>query len=124
MGEPKGILRHQDRYWIESQLADFARGGGERAVVVLGHDHQRYFAALPWLEDAVRERTALPSVPRLCLRVAINPEPELGPFSSLQQGICTLRGLLSNIPGPHGAFVLPVDVPAPTPAVWDALARA
>jgi CTP:molybdopterin cytidylyltransferase MocA len=45
----------------------------------------------------------------------VNVDPDRGPFSSLQCG-------LAHIAPGQPAFVLPIDVPAASPAVWAALA--
>jgi molybdenum cofactor cytidylyltransferase len=100
MGEPKGLVAFAGRPWIETQLAALA---GRRAVVVLGHDAPRYLEAIP---DLARR-----------FEVVVNPDPDRGPFSSLQVGLAAVR---ASAP----AFVLPVDVPAASAAVWDALEEA
>lgn len=97
MGEPKGLVSVEGRPWIVRQL-DALRA--HRVVLVLGADRDRY----------VRE------VPDLTARavVVVNPDPDRGPFSSLQEG------LAAATPGAP-VFVLPVDVPAPSRPVWEAL---
>jgi molybdopterin-guanine dinucleotide biosynthesis protein A len=100
MGEPKGLWAIGGKPWLEHQL-DAIDALGAGAVLVLGFDRQRYLEALPELEDRAS--------------VVVNRAPERGPFSSLQ---CGLR--VSGSP----AFVLPVDVPVPVPAVWQALYEA
>ncbi len=45
-----------------------------------------------------------------------NPDPDRGPFSSLQIGV--RAALAAKCPG---AFVLPLDVPAPMTEVWERL---
>lgn len=97
MGEPKGLWAIGGKPWLEHQL-DAIEALGAESVLVLGFDRQRYLDALPELEDRAS--------------VVVNPAPEHGPFSSLQ---CGLR--VSGSP----AFVLPVDVPVPVAAVWQAL---
>lgn len=97
MGEPKGLWAVGGKPWLEHQL-DAIEALGAETVLVLGFDRQRYLEVLPELEDRAS--------------VVVNPAPEHGPFSSLQ---CGLR--VSGAP----AFVLPVDVPAPVTAVWQAL---
>ena len=102
MGEPKGLVAFEGHPWIEAQLATL---GGRRVVVVLGHDRRRYLEAIPGL--AARAE------------VVVNPDPDRGPFSSLQVGLAAV----STSP-PVPAFVLPVDVPAASAPVWDALEEA
>jgi len=105
MGEPKGLVTVRGRPWIDHQL-DAARSAGvRRVVVVLGRDRGPYLQAVPSLAQRAL--------------VAVNPDPDRGPFSSLQ---CGLRALGAD--GPRAAFVLPVDVPAASPEVWRALAAA
>lgn len=96
-GAPKGLVPWRGRAWIEHQLQ--ALPG--RAIVVLGLDRDRYLAEVPSLASRAE--------------IVVNPDPDRGPFSSLQLGLAAARGAV---------FVLPVDVPAPSSAVWTALADA
>jgi molybdenum cofactor cytidylyltransferase len=100
MGEPKGLVRVDGRFWIDRQLDAMA---ARRVVLVLGEDREHYEQAIP---DLARR-----------LAIVVNPSPERGPFSSLQ------AGLAAATPG-EPVFVLPVDVPAPSPEVWAALEAA
>jgi CTP:molybdopterin cytidylyltransferase MocA len=102
MGEPKGLVVLDGRPWITRQL-DAPALSGRRVVLVLGADRDRY----------LRE---VPDLPTRAV-VVVNPDPDRGPFSSLQQG-------LSAVPPDEPAFVLPVDVPAASPPVWEALEAA
>jgi molybdenum cofactor cytidylyltransferase len=111
MGEPKGLVVIEGRRWIDRQLdAVAAAGVVDRVVVVLGHDRSRYDLEAPGL----RARAA----------VVENPNPDLGPFSSLQCGLAALDAPAHGGGGLDAVFVLPVDVPAPGPEVWRALAGA
>ena len=103
MGEPKGLVLFGGRPWLVTQLSAL---DGRRVVLVLGHDRARYLEAIPGLAARVD--------------VVVNPDPDRGPFSSLQAGLQRL-GEGSD---PRAAFVLPVDVPAPSVAVWEALEAA
>jgi CTP:molybdopterin cytidylyltransferase MocA len=100
MGMPKGLFPVQGRPWIEHQLDAIDGARLRAAIVVLGFDAERYVTAIPGLTRRAR--------------VVVNEAPERGPFSSLQ---CGLRAVTSA-----AAFVLPVDVPAAAPEVWQALA--
>ncbi len=104
MGEPKGLVDFGGRPWMVSQLDALDRAG-VRAVLVLGADRERYLQALPGLSRRAH--------------LAFNDDPDRGPFSSLLCGLAAL----ANTPG-QPCFVLPVDVPAASPAVWGALAAA
>jgi CTP:molybdopterin cytidylyltransferase MocA len=94
--------------WLERQLERLAQCGLSRAVVVLGYDLPAHVLAMPWVERAL----AAP-LPLLGLRVEVvwNGAPERGPFSSLACGLARVGA----------TFVLPVDVPCPGRAVWEAL---
>jgi len=94
MGEPKGLVQVDGRAWLDHQLDALQ---GRRVIVVLGEDRERY-------------EVAIPSLPRR-VEVAVNERPERGPFSSLQVGLARVT------PG-RPAFVLPIDVPAASSAVW------
>jgi molybdenum cofactor cytidylyltransferase len=102
MGEPKGLVPFRGRPWLLSQLDAIERAGG-RVVLVLGADRELYRGALPDLDRRAR--------------VVFNDDPDRGPFSSLQCG-------LAAVPPDAPVFVLPVDVPAASPAVWGALREA
>jgi molybdenum cofactor cytidylyltransferase len=102
MGEPKGLVLVHGRPWIDLQL-DTIEGAGSSAVVVLGFDRERYEAARTGLAGRAR--------------VVHNPDPDRGPFSSLQCGLAAL-------PPGESAYVLPVDVPAPEVGVWARLSEA
>ncbi len=101
-GQPKGLVAHAGRPWLAAQLDALARVD-VKAVVVLGFDRADYDRAMPDLPGRVR--------------VVVNPHPERGPFTSLQCG-------LSAVDLGAAVYVLPVDVPAPVPTVWAALAAA
>jgi molybdenum cofactor cytidylyltransferase len=108
MGEPKGLVVLRGRPWIAWQL-DAVAGvvPVERVVVVLGHDRPRYELEVPDLRSRAH--------------VVQNPDPDRGPFSSLQ---CGLAAIDESIGLGAGVFVLPVDVPAAAAEVWTALAAA
>jgi molybdenum cofactor cytidylyltransferase len=108
-GSPKGLWRLQGEPLLRVQLRRFEAAGGRAAVVVLGPDADRYLEAVP--ELAGRSE---PSTLRLSTTRA--PCPEDGPFASLRLGIVTAMSW-----APRGVWVLPVDVPAPTPATFAAL---
>jgi molybdenum cofactor cytidylyltransferase len=103
MGAPKALHAYRGQPWIRWQLGQLEAAGIRQAVVATSRAHA----------DACRE--AAKDV-GLALSWVVNPQPERGPFSSLQLALPELGG------GP--AFVLPVDVPVAEPGVWRALEAA
>jgi CTP:molybdopterin cytidylyltransferase MocA len=106
MGEPKGLVAFEGRPWLLTQLAALE---GRRVVLVLAQDGPRYHEAIPGLAQRVD--------------VVANPEPERGPFSSLQVGL-ERAGQRAPRDDGNPVFVLPIDVPAPSATVWTALEEA
>lgn len=98
MGAPKGLLKHNNSFWILSQIETFI---GTEVIIGLGHDAQLYFNAIPWLKDATK--TAI-SYKEKQIRVVINPNPKFGLFS-------TLQSILKHVDLHQQAFILPIDVP-------------
>lgn len=86
------------RTWIERQAARLAEAGLPPPTVV------------------VSAELGLP--PALAARATLNPRPARGPFSSAQ---CGIAAALAEHSDARGVFILPVDVPAPAAATWDAL---
>ncbi len=116
MGTPKGLLRFTGIFWLDEQVRRFHSVGGTHAVVVLGFGRERYARAMPWTRQAREGWVDREGIRRL---VVINETPERGPFSSL---ISAARVVTQErFPG---AFVLPVDVPAPRTEVWADLEEA
>src|SRR6188768_1403084 len=83
MGEPKGLLRLNNKTWLEQQLESVQNTGLSRVFLVLGSQLGLYFKALPWLEKSVGKTQ---SFERLKITTLINPTPERGYFSSIQIG--------------------------------------
>ena len=88
-GMPKGLIEVGGRPWVECQIEALRRAGISKIIVVLGHHQEAY-------EPVLRGRG---------VTIAVNPDPERGPFSSLQSGLGSLDA------GAVAAWVLPVDVP-------------
>lgn len=101
-GMPKGLIEVQGRPWIERQIEDLKRAGITKIVVVLGHNREAY-------ERALKGQPVV---------TAVNPDPDRGAFSSLQCGIMALG---DDSTAGEVAWVLPVDVPCPSRAVWQSL---
>ena len=115
MGFPKGLITIQGKPWLLHQLKQFENVGGREAVVVLGHSHERYLSQLPWLRPALDQWVFFEG---LKIRVALNPEPKRGQFSSIQVGLSLLNTWSESV------FISPIDVSLPDRPVWQSLARA
>jgi CTP:molybdopterin cytidylyltransferase MocA len=116
MGYPKGLVEHQGRTWLETQLDRLAACGLHEASVVLGFHAELYMQRIPWLRDALApEGTLLEK--NIRVRTVINPHPELGPFSSIQTGANAELSRTSS----EALWILPVDVPCPDVDVWKRL---
>ncbi len=116
MGQPKGLLPVGPGRFLDWQLRALAAAGLREIVVVLGFHRERYEAAYPWL---VRARAEPIGVLGISVAAALNADPDRGPFSSLGAGLGALR---RHWPRGSGCFVLPIDVPCPSAAVWEGLA--
>jgi CTP:molybdopterin cytidylyltransferase MocA len=98
MEEPKGLLKHNNTFWVLSQIEIFI---GTEVYLGLGYDSQLYFDAIPWLKDAIQTSIIYKGKK---IRVVINPSPEFGLFS-------TLQSVLKQVDTNQHVFILPVDVP-------------
>ena len=117
VGRSKGLVTVGGRPWLELQLEAFARAGGKRAVVILGYQAQDYMQAMPWLREPLSDPGhETGAFGGLAISAAVNGNPEFGPFSSIQLGGFLLAG--ADHPA---AFILPVDVPFPSPEVCSLL---
>ncbi len=114
-GGAKGLIDAGGEPLIKVSLETFAAAGGRAAVVVVGEHADAYAAAMPEFATALQRQGVVDAF-RLQFRVVRAEDPELGPFASLQSAIDAIHDEL-------GAFVLPVDVPAPRRQVWQALAQ-
>jgi molybdenum cofactor cytidylyltransferase len=116
---PKGLQRIGHELWIERQLRNLANEGQSTGVIVLGYRKEEYLQALPWLHKAYtcQYENFQGTFHGTQFQVVVNPQPEYGPFSSIQAGA---RELLQN-PKTQAATLLPVDVPCPPASVWRVL---
>ena len=112
-GTAKGLVEYNGRPFLLYQLRRFAQAHGHHAIVVLGQHCADYAKALPWTEQA---RDGTVEVEGLHVMVVVDEHPEQGQFSSLQAGARVLHGQKIT-----GAFVLPIEVPAPAHEVWSHL---
>lgn len=111
MGHPKGLMDYHGSPWLEYQLSCLAQCKLGQVVVVLGEDHELYGAQLPYLKSAVKDWSQFQG---LNLRVQHNLKADSGPFASLQCGLKPLSGDRLH----HHCYVLPIDVPCPSPNLW------
>ncbi len=102
MGIPKGLLDYHGKPFLSYQIERLFEIGFTDIIVVLGKDSPIYQEKIPQLKKST---------------FIVNPQPERGPFSSIQSGISGLRDTHQS-----GVFILPIDVPCPRKEVWDKLA--
>lgn len=98
MGGPKGLVKVGDVPLLLWQWQRLEAAQVRTAILVFGVHYECY---LPFLESLERSKVK-PIVVR-------NPNPDLGPFSSLQVGLHRCS---------QNAFVLPIDVMCPSAQVW------
>lgn len=117
MGSPKGLLRTPDgQTLLELQLDRLSRAC-KKVLLVLGAQGAQlraYLKEFPWLTPGGWAPWPRDTERPLELLTLINPQPELGPFSSLQ--------LALKWEFPY-YFCLPVDVPAPPGPLFELLER-
>lgn len=105
MGFPKGLAEIEPgETFLRRALGRFAECGGRKAIVVLGSHADAYEnSRTEWDVDGIEVITV------------INPDTSRGQFSSLKIAA-------AMISSGESAFVLPIDVPAPSARVWKGLA--
>ena len=101
MGDVKALLPLGGRSALERVVAALRAAGVDEIVVVTGYHAEQL----------------RPELDRLKVRVAHNPHPERGMFSSIQTGVAALTA------APEAFFVLPVDYALVRPAVLAALTQ-
>ncbi len=113
MGKPKALLRVAGRPLLEHHVRTYVAHGCRTVVVVLGYQADRLIRAIR-LDPA---------------RVAINPDPDRGQFSSVQTGLRTVWDLADHEREPPrhadtdipAAYVTPLDCPPVSREVLEAL---
>jgi len=113
MGRPKGLVPCRGLPWLEHQVNSFLAAGGRRVLVVVGYHQAEYFAQMPWLGAG---RPGWSDFAGGRVRVAENPAPQRGQFSSLQ---CGIGRLLEG--GDEVCLLLPLDAPLAGREVLSAL---
>ncbi len=113
MGTSKGLLHINGTPWFQHHIERFKQFGGKNVVVVFGYDFPHYLNYLNCKRDITGSW-----LDRFGLNVGVvlNPNPQLGQFSSIQCGLEFI-----NQHDFSASFVLPVDTPSPAESVWKAL---
>ncbi|MDO9275451.1 MAG: NTP transferase domain-containing protein [Lutibacter sp.] len=101
MGVAKGLLKYKQTFWILEQLNRISKTSIKTVYIGLGYNYQNYFAAIPWLKDALINFVDYQG---LKVKIVVNPTPELGSFSTLQT-------VLKNINYDVDVLLAPIDVP-------------
>lgn len=101
MGIAKGLLEYQNTYWILEQINRISTSTVTEVYIGLGHHSQEYLNKLPLLKQAQLDFALYKNVK---VRVVINQNPELGPFSTIQT-------VLHQIPKNKSVLINPIDVP-------------
>tara|TARA_R110001583_G_C5614343_1_gene405632 strand:+ start:722 stop:1357 length:636 start_codon:yes stop_codon:yes gene_type:complete len=81
MGVAKGLLKHQQTFWILEQLNRISKTNIQEIYIGLGYNFQHYFDAIPWLEKV---QNSFIDFQGLQVKTIVNKNPELGSFSTLQ----------------------------------------
>ena len=96
LGQPKHLYPVRGRPWIEHQIEAAGELGFTTILLVLGPRHEETF-----------RKPTLPT-----LQILRNPQPEYGPFSSLQCALGVVQG---------DFWLCPVDTPLPESEVLEKL---
>ncbi len=130
MATPKGLLFYKGRTWLEEQLERLIRCDVTKVFIVFGFGSEEYFKKLPWLNTSYKnlhlpvdlqpeyfqnKNATKSNANPIQYNVLVNPNPELGPFSSLKHALEFCKQELED------TFVLPIDVPCPKKEVWNLL---
>jgi len=101
MGISKGLLQFKNTLWILEQLRRISESNITEVYIGLGYNYNLYFNAVDWFEKAAKDFV---SYLGMDVKVMINLNPELGPFS-------TLHTILKNKPTNSDTFICPIDIP-------------
>lgn len=101
MGQPKGLLLYNGRYWIQEHLKRLKLAGITKVLIGLGFDADVYYKAIPELRLALNNYI---NYEDLQLKVIPNTNPQLGAFS-------TLKNVLKKADKINDVLICPIDVP-------------
>lgn len=108
VGTPKGlILTPSGLSWTETYLRSLYDVGISRVCVVIGYKVEEYNAEIEKIK---------PQIP-IKIEVLVNPQPDLGQFSSLQVAATYLTSHFEN----SAAFVTLIDHPVARKETWKQL---
>lgn len=111
MGVDKGLLDYKDSYWILEQLDRVSKAPITEVYIGLGFNHEHYFNIIPWLAQA---QTDFVLFKKIKVNVIINPNPQLGSFS-------TLQSVLKEIKTNQSVLISPIDIPISNATVLNAI---
>jgi CTP:molybdopterin cytidylyltransferase MocA len=101
MGVAKGLLEYKNSYWILEQLNRISASTVTEVYIGLGFHYEEYLNKIPWFTKA---QSLFINYKNLKVRVVVNKNPELGPFSTLQT-------VLQQIPKNKSVLINPIDIP-------------
>jgi CTP:molybdopterin cytidylyltransferase MocA len=101
MGVAKGLLPYQDTFWILEQLNRITTSTISEVYIGLGYNYELYFDTIPWFEKALLDFILYKNTK---VKIAVNQNPELGTFSTLQT-------VLKQIPKDRAVLINPIDIP-------------
>ncbi len=101
MGLAKGLLHYHDTFWILEQLNRISEANIDTVYIGLGHYFQHYLDSIPWFQQALNN---IVSYLGMAVKIIINPDPDLGSFS-------TLQSVFKQLESPANVLVNPIDVP-------------
>ena len=101
MGVAKGLLQYQDTLWILEQLNRISKANIDTVYIGLGHYFQHYLDTIPWFQQALNN---VVNYQGIAVKIIINPDPNLGSFS-------TLQSVFKQLDSKVNVLVNPIDVP-------------
>jgi CTP:molybdopterin cytidylyltransferase MocA len=101
MGVAKGLLPYQNSFWLLEQINRISASAVTEIYIGLGYHQEEYSNKIPWFTEAFVDFVIYKN---LKVKVAINQNPELGSFS-------TLQAVLQQIPKDKSVLINPIDIP-------------
>jgi CTP:molybdopterin cytidylyltransferase MocA len=101
MGVAKGLLEYKNSYWILEQINRISASTVTEVYIGLGFHYEEYSNKISWFTEAQSHSVFYKN---LKVRVVVNQNPQLGPFSTLQT-------VLQQIPKNKSVLINPIDIP-------------